>query len=277
VVPELRPRTVGEILDVAVLLYRARFGPLIKVTLVVTLPISVLTMFVLLSALPDDEGGSISFNLFSPFFFSGSDSAAQVGAIFVTFILSTLSTAFVTAVATRIVADGYVGGQEATGTAVRAVLRRFLPLMGLTITTSLAVAFLCFAGYFLAAFWCVGVPALILEGTGVFRSIGRSFQLTKSAFGVSFGVYWLGQLLVFSLTIGLAGLLLLAITTADSASAEVIAQSIGTAIATVVTTPFLAAAVVALYFDLRIRAEGFDVQMMTAQLDQPQTDGAFTA
>jgi hypothetical protein len=123
----------------------------------------------------------------------------------------------------------------------------------------------------------VGVPALILEGTGVFRSIGRSFQLTKSAFGVSFGVYWLGQLLVFTLTIGLAALLVLAITTADSASAEVIAQSIGTAIATVVTTPFLAAALVALYFDLRIRAEGFDVQMMTAQLDQPQTDGVFTA
>ena len=82
---------------------------------------------------------------------------------------------------------------------------------------------------------------------------------------------------MFSLTIGLAGLLVLAITTADSASAEVIAQSIGTAIATVLTTPFLAAAVVALYFDLRIRAEGFDVQMMTAQLDQPQTDGVFTA
>ena len=59
VVPELRPRTVGEILDVAVLLYRARFAPLMKVTLAVTLPVSLLTMFVLLSAVPDDETAAL--------------------------------------------------------------------------------------------------------------------------------------------------------------------------------------------------------------------------
>jgi hypothetical protein len=268
VVPELRPRTVGEILDVAVLLYRARFGPLMKVTLAVTLPVSLLTMFVLLSAVPDDEGAAFGFNIMSPFFFSGSDSAAMLGAIVVTFILSTLSTAFVTAAATRIVGDVYVGGNETLGTSVKAVARRLLPLIGLTFLTTIAVAITCIAGYVLSVFWAVAVPALILEGTKVFRSMGRSFELTKAAFWLAFGVYWLGQLLVFALSLGLAGLFTLLITTADSASADVIAQSVGTAIATVVTTPFLAAAVVALYFDLRIRNEGFDIQMMIAQLDR---------
>ena len=266
-VPELRPRTVGEILDVAVLLYRARFAPLMKVTLAVTLPVSLLTMFVLLSAVPD-EGGAFGFNVMSPFFFSSSDSAAMLGAVVVTFILSTLSTAFVTAAATRIVGDVYVGGNEPLGTSVRAVAKRLLPLIGLTLLTTIAVGLTCIAGYVLSVFWAVAVPALILEGTAVFRSMGRSFALTKTAFGVSFGVYWLGQLLVFALSLGLAGLFTLLITTADSTSADVIAQSVGTAVATVVTTPFLAAAVVALYFDLRIRGEGFDVQMMIAQLDR---------
>ena len=53
-VPELRPRSVGEVLDAAVLLYRARFGALMRVSLIVVIPVSLLTMLVLLSALPDE-------------------------------------------------------------------------------------------------------------------------------------------------------------------------------------------------------------------------------
>ena len=49
-----------------------------------------------------------------------------------------------------------------------------------------------------------------------------------------------------------------------SATAVVAAEGLVNVVASVVTTPFVAAAVVALYFDLRIRDEAFDVQMAMA-------------
>ena len=44
-----------------------------------------------------------------------------------------------------------------------------------------------------------------------------------------------------------------------------IAQGVANTIASLLTTPFVAAAIVALYFDLRIRDEAFDVQMAIAE------------
>ena len=38
-VPELRPRGIGEILDAAVALYRARFGQLIRYSAIVVVPV----------------------------------------------------------------------------------------------------------------------------------------------------------------------------------------------------------------------------------------------
>ena len=44
-----------------------------------------------------------------------------------------------------------------------------------------------------------------------------------------------------------------------------VAQGAVNIVASVLTTPFVAAATVALYFDLRIRDEAFDVQMAIAR------------
>ncbi len=46
-----------------------------------------------------------------------------------------------------------------------------------------------------------------------------------------------------------------------------IAQSIASTIAGVLTTPFVAAAIVTLYFDLRIRDEAYDIQLMMQRND----------
>jgi hypothetical protein len=54
VIPELRPRSVGEVLDAAVLLYRARFGALMKAAAIVVIPLTVLILLIQLSALPDE-------------------------------------------------------------------------------------------------------------------------------------------------------------------------------------------------------------------------------
>jgi len=278
VVPELRPRSVGEILDAAVRLYRERLGALLLVSAAILVPISIVTTLVTLSALPDES--TVTVNTNSPVFDTG-DNAAQLGAIFVTALLSAIATTFVTAATTRIVAEAYVGGRAETRDAVREAGRRALPLIGLTVVVSLATlvgyAFCFVPGIWIRVAWAVSTPALLLEGVGVFRALGRSFALTKVKFWLSFGVVWLSQLLVIGLGLGLAALFGLLTWSSNSADADTIAQSVASAVASIVTVPFAAAAIVALYFDLRIRAEAFDVQMMMNGLDHDRTPGRVPA
>ncbi len=80
-VPELRPRGIGEILDTAVALYRARFTRLARVAAAVVIPVQALSAIVLISARPD----SISFGVtgsVTPHYDSNSF-ATQLGAIVV--------------------------------------------------------------------------------------------------------------------------------------------------------------------------------------------------
>ncbi len=97
--------------------------------------------------------------------------------------------------------------------------------------------------------------------------------MTKGHFGLSLGVYWGSQILVSVLTLGSAGLLTLLVFTGNhSVTTEVVTQSVANAVMSVVMTPFAACALVALYFDLRIRDEAYDVQAMIARLDRRQAD-----
>lgn len=267
-VPELRPRGVGEILDTAVAMFRARFRSLILITLAVVVPVEIASTLVLLSSQPDDYTVGITGT--SPVY-DDNDIALQLAAVIVILVVSTLATAFVTAAATRIAADAYIGNSEAPGQAIRNVARRTLPLVGLTIISAIGIAIgwlmLLVPGLLLQAAWAVAVPALILEGTGVIAALGRSYALTKSRFLLALGVVWSVWLLEFVLSVGLSSVLGYLIATNDSTTGDVIIQSVSNTVSSIVTTPLVATAIVALYFDLRIRSEGFDVQMMLSRLD----------
>ena len=278
-IPELRPRSVGEVLDAAVLLYRARFGALMKVAAIVVIPLTVLILLIQLSALPDEFTVGLTGEA-TPVYGSHTDELVALAAIVTTLFISAVMTTFVSAATTRIVADAYVG-QPDDGQTLTDIRRRALPLVGLTIVSSLGVfggLFLCIVpGVWLQVAWSVAIPVFMLERTSVFKALGRSFAQTKARFWLAFGVVWLSQLLITVLSFGLAAGLGWVIQSSDSATAEVIAQSVSSAIATTITLPFAAAALVVLYFDLRVRTEAFDVQMMIARLDARQAADAMPA
>jgi hypothetical protein len=277
-VPELRARGIGEILDAAVALYRARFAKLLLVTAAVVVPIQVFTALVLLSAQPDHFEIGVT-GAPTPVYDSG-DAAAQLGATIVILVIGAIATAFVSAACTRIVADAYVDHAATTGEAVRDAGRRLLPLIGVTLVVAAAqfAGFLaCFVGAIVPfVFFAVAVPVLILEHTGVFRAIGRSVELTKSKFGHVLGLVLAAQLLGVVLQGGLTALLGIGLAS-DNATVLVILQSIANAISAIITTPFLATATVALYFDLRVRKEGFDIQMLMQRVDSRHAAAATVA
>jgi len=261
VIPELRPRGIGEILDAAVSLYRARFGLLVRYAAIVVVPVQVLLTVVLLSAQPDNYSVTVN-GTATPQFDSG---RAQLGATIVVLVVSWLTHAFVAAVTTRIVANAYVGHDETGSDAARTAAHRFLPVIAvgfLVGISELLGLFLCGVGTFAAqALFIAAIPVVILERRRVFAAMSRSVELTRSHFWHVLGVVLTASLIGAILNVALVTALRVWAARGASSTALVGAQGVVNIVASVLTTPFVAAASVALYFDLRIRDEGFDVQM----------------
>ncbi|MGO9875316.1 MAG: hypothetical protein ACLPVY_16100 [Acidimicrobiia bacterium] len=260
-IPDLRPRGVGEILDAAATLYRARFGQLVRYAAYVVVPLQVLLTLVFLSAQPVHFNGTATPQL--------SSSRAELAATFVMLVVGVLTHAFVAALTTRVVADEYVGYPEPAGQAARTAARRFLAVLGVAVLVGLAelVGLLfCFVGIFAAqALYAVAIPVVILERRSVAAAMGRSWELTKSHLWHVLGVTLSATVLSAMLNLALATALNLWSAHGASPTSLAIAQGIANSVALLLTAPFVAAAIVALYFDLRIRDEAFDVQMALAQ------------
>jgi hypothetical protein len=271
VLPELRPRGIGEILDTAVALYRARIGRLLGLTALVVVPVQALSALVLMSGRPDTFDTDTNLGVGLPVYSTRQDFATLLAARLVVLTLTVVSTAFVTAACTRAVADAYVGQEDQRREFVRVAGRRIFAVVGLSIIVAIAQAlgfFACFVGFFaVLGFFAVAIPALILERVGVFAAIGRSFTLTKLHFWRSLGIAFSAQVLGATMTFGLTAALIGFLFHGAGPTAAIISQSIANALSSTITTPFIAAAAVVLYFDLRIRDEGFDIQLMLQQLD----------
>jgi len=272
-VSELRPRGIGEILDTAVALYRARFRKLTLVTATVVIPVQVLSALVLLSAQPESYDRLNVTGSVGPQYDSNS---ALIGfaAFLVITVVSLLSTAFVIAVCTRIVADAYIDRESDARDAVRAVSPRLFAIIGLTILVTICDGIgLLFCGIGVLVpltLFAVAIPALILEGITVSAAVSRSINLTKANVGHVLGVVLTARLLVSVLSVGLSLVVIVALRGGgNGVVSSVIGQSIANAIAAILTTPFVATATVTLYFDLRIRNEAFDVQLLM-QRNEPR-------
>jgi hypothetical protein len=269
VVSELRPRGIGEILDSAVALYRARFTRLVKVAVIVVVPVQALSAIVLLSAQPDHYSLSVT-GAVTPQYDSNSF-AVQLAAFIVVAVVGVLSTALVVAVCTRILADAYIDTDSGTADAFRAVRPRVLAVVGtsLIVLVSEAIGVVaCLVGVLVPmTLFAVAVPALILERVGVGAAIGRSIALTKTHVMHVLGLVLTAQLLSVILNTALAEGIRLLLRSDNGTVSAVIGQSIASTIAGVLTTPFVAATVVALYFDLRIRDEAYDIQLLMQRND----------
>jgi hypothetical protein len=256
-------------LDAAVALYRARFRRLIVVAAVVVVPVQVLSTIVLLSAQPDQF--TLTLNGSTSPQYSNESAAAQLGGSVVVLLVNLLSTAFVVAVCTRIVADAYIDHREERGEAVHVARRRFWAVMGLSLVVAITEALglgACIVGAVVPfTLFAVAVPVLILEGVGVSVALARSVVLTRSHFFRVLGLMLTAQALSTIVNLGLALGISAWINHGANTTAAIVVQGGANAIAAMLTTPFLATATVTLYFDLRIREEGYDVQLLMQRND----------
>lgn len=271
----IRPRRVGEILDAAIKVYLRNARTLMGLTAVVVVPMRLIAGLVLLSTLPngsDVPGGTFSVSSGSQ---TASDRAAVLGANGVLVVIELLAAALVTAACVKAVSDAYLDQPIGASESLRFALRRLPRLMVLEVVMwiGLIIGFilLIIPGIWLYAAWSVAVPVLLIERRGAFRSLGRSRRLVKGRWWATAAVLIVANLMV-TLIAGAIEALLIAVASLPSQPSLLLAVTASTlsgVIGSVITTPFQAATVTLLYYDLRMRREGYDLHVLADQLGLP--------
>jgi hypothetical protein len=124
----------------------------------------------------------------------------------------------------------------------------------------------------------VSVPALLTEDLRGSKALGRARNLVRGRWWQTFLILVLGSLLASIVSGAISGLLTAVTFTdlGDSLLPSLILNAIGTTVATVLTTPFTAAFITVLYFDLRVRKEGFDLELLARRVGvDPPDDAGF--
>jgi hypothetical protein len=116
------------------------------------------------------------------------------------------------------------------------------------------------------------IPALMLEQLGPAKALRRSNALVKGKTGLT-----LGTLLVVGIITTIIGLVLAwpfeaigsALRGALGAGAGAVATTVGQMVSGLVTNALLGAALVLIYFDRRVRMEGYDLTELADELGEP--------
>ena len=128
----------------------------------------------------------------------------------------------------------------------------------------LAYAAMCLA--FMAVF-AVVAPAVVCEGRGPFAAVNRSYLLVRGSFLPVMGLILVVTVMELLIARGVdaAGGAFGILGPEAVGATLVVRQALGLGIS-VFAAPLAAALMVVLYFDLRVRTEALDVQMMTDRL-----------
>jgi hypothetical protein len=273
----LRPLGVGELLDAAIKVCTAHAGPLLKAVLVVILPVQVVTAVVLASTVTDPDYLNITTT--DP---GTDDTAAFWAGQLVIVLLGMVSYLLATGACFRAIAEGWLGREPSWRESVKFAARRAHSLLWISILYGLSVAVgfvLCLApGIWLAVAFSVAFPVLFVEDLRGGKALSRSFNLVKGRWWPACGVLLVGFVLasivasIFTYGVGALALV------NDSLAFLILLSTLGSLVTALLTTPFQAAIVTVLYFDLRVRKEGFDLQLLADRLaggsPLPRQEGA---
>jgi hypothetical protein len=260
-VPELRPLGIGELVDVSLKIWRRHFGALARVVLVVVAPIEILTALAIASA--DDPGVE-----------AGAGDAVAGGAAFVGVALRLLATLVASAATLQVVTVAYLGGEPDWRQSLQLATRRLPALLWLTVLTGagLVLGFiaLVFPGIYLSVAWSLAFCALMAEDLKGTAALGRSYRLVRGRWWPTFGTLLLAWILMMVVGFFVQLPFGLAVVSVDSDSLGFfVVSAVSGVVSAVVTTPFLATIFILLYFDLRVRKEGFDLELLTQAVGLP--------
>jgi hypothetical protein len=144
--------------------------------------------------------------------------------------------------------------------------------IAVAIAVGIALLLLIVPGVYLGLVWSLAIPVTVIEGGGLNASTRRSKTLTRDSRGRIFVIFILMALLTWVVSAiiqfgsifatGIFGL-------RDPVTRQalmVVLQAAGGFLSTSLVGPLLTIAVTLIYYDQRVRKEGFDLQLMMATL-----------
>ncbi len=286
--PDLRPLRVGEILDVGIKVYTRNAKTLFTLVALVVIPVQIIGVLVILSTIPD----AFAAGLQNPFQVDPTTPVAPVdgrevlvyisGSIVVA-LLGFVSTTIATGACFKAVSDAYLGERPEWRPSMRFAFRYLRPLLWLvflsSIATGLGLLFCLIPGVWLAIVWSVAIPVLLTEGVRGTDALGRSFRLVQTRFWPACAVVVISYVIRTILNSAIGGGVL-ALTFTDVGQNVLLTQALSGAagaVAAIIATPFQAAVIAVLYFDLRVRNEGFDLQLLAQRMGTAHPEQARAA
>jgi hypothetical protein len=267
--PRLRPLSVGETLDVSIKICVAHWKTLLLAVLVIVVPVEIVSTIV--SA--DSTTSSFDFSSTS------SDSATQsvddlnqeLGGLAISTLLRIIAVLLVSAACFRIIAQAYLGERTDWRSSLGYALKRSGPLLWLGLLYGLGVAaglvLLFFGAVWLYYAFAFAIPVLFVENLRGRKALGRSFSLVKGRWWRTFAVLSLGFLLGSFVSSIVQAIFVVGIIADSSNDALVLTLSaIAGIVGLAISTPFQAALVTVAYFDLRVRKEGFDLELLAREM-----------
>jgi hypothetical protein len=274
---DLKPMDIGEILDGALTIFRRHFMLFIKVGIITLWFPVALTIYLELA-------GGTEQHMFLALLVS---------------IIRYFAGLFLTASAIRIISDSYLGRQPELSDALGLGGSKIMPLffvgfgkavlLGLTGAIIGGIAFAgipravasgggagaafviaavvlvgCWAVLYLTCGYAVTTPVVVLEElNSSFDAFGRSWDLTRGFRLKIFLIFLVAIIVVFvpSIAIGAFG-------TAIAADLHLIGRAIElvSAVLPILLTPLFSCVLTLVYYDLRVRREAFDLEVLSGQL-----------
>lgn len=247
----LRPRSAAEIIDAAFRMYRQYFVGFITLSAIVYLPIYVVRVL-FARMLPLIEEGQ----------------PGPLLAVFIGLLIFLLWMPIVEASLSIAASDRYHGREiepaRAIGDALTRIGKLFIVKSWTWFILSLAFIFLIIPFFYFFARYFAVPQAMLFERTGIRRGLARSRQLAK------------GEKWKILKTLGLIWLIVMAATATvdlmmqpDPGDApSMLSQLLGSLVSMIVY-PLVPITATLLYYDVRIRREGYDIEVLSAELEGP--------
>ena len=242
----LRPLSTGEILDGAFMLLRRHFGLLFGIAVACQGVPTAVQLYIELAS-----GGRVD----------------PMGGLIIR-ILNAVGTLLVTGATVRAVSDAYLGGVPRLGDALRYGVEKLGRVFGATflsgIVTLLATLALVVPGIIVFCGYSVAGQVAALEPLNSSTdALRRSWDLTKGFKGKAFVLWIVSFALLFVVVLGAGALGAAAGALTGGLDATV---TVLIALVSLLIYPLITCVFTLLYYDLRVRKEGFDLEVLSSQL-----------
>jgi hypothetical protein len=243
---DARPRSASEIIDSSFNILRQNYGDFVTAAAVMYLPVLAIALLFPL----DTQVAS---------FFSGTTLITR--AVFPFFWVN-LTNAAMSVLTSQI----FRGEAPDIRAALLHTFQRALPLtivaVLLYVLAGIGFVFLIIPGFYVIARWGVSITVVALEPTGINESFARADRLSEGN-----RMHYLGALLLVIVLYTIAAITLGFASGLGSALLHTTAVAIVTgALLSIFLQPVMGVVQALLYFDMRIRNEGYDLQLMSEQL-----------